>query len=652
MEANIKQIVNKTNLTKSPLMPIHEAITNSIQSIILSEIENGLISIYIERDKTALSEKHYYKNEIKSIIIEDNGIGFTDENFQSFNVYLSDFKSRRFGSKGVGRFSWLKAFSSVKIESVFIESGIKKERSFDFVENGKGIKNHKKVDTNKKVQTKIILSGLSEVYKSHYMKNNEDIANLLLEHILIFFVIGKNTPQIELSDNINDKKINLKDVFIKNILSTIQEKKIDFKKSKLSVKIFKVPGKPDSHTIYFCANQRPVKETSLSTFITDFKYVPHTDELGNFFNYSIYVEHKDLDSAVRDDRTDFQEEDLFKEQVDSIKTKSIEIIKEILLEILAPLKEERLKKINSYIDENPRYSHLKLDSELLDNVDPSKSKKDLDMELHEISFSIKEKIDTELQSILKKNLNESSNINRFEEIISKIDLIKKSELSDYIAYRKTILEVFSDSLKPDNGKYKNEDVIHNLIFPQRKNNKDIDYLNHNLWILDDRFSFYQEIYSDINSKTTDNTKQRFDLGLFEKIITFGEGDLEYTANSITIIEFKKPERDNYTAEDNPVKQVFDYAYDVMESGEIVINGRKIKVPINAPFHLFVVCDFTKSFHDSFKRNPLNYVQYADGEGYYYFAKNFVINIYSYNKVLKDAKQRNSIFFKTLGIDRQ
>jgi hypothetical protein len=54
--------------------------------------------------------------------ITDNGIGLNDENFDSFNTAFSDHKLSR-GGKGLGRFTWLKAFDKVEIDSTFEKQG-------------------------------------------------------------------------------------------------------------------------------------------------------------------------------------------------------------------------------------------------------------------------------------------------------------------------------------------------------------------------------------------------------------------------------------------------------------------------------------------------------------------------------------------------
>ena len=88
----ITNISGKLRNTKLPfnkaLWPLYEIISNSIHSIEeKGNIENGLIDIEISRfgNKEAYKEIQKVDNySIESIIVRDNGIGFTDYNYKSF----------------------------------------------------------------------------------------------------------------------------------------------------------------------------------------------------------------------------------------------------------------------------------------------------------------------------------------------------------------------------------------------------------------------------------------------------------------------------------------------------------------------------------------------------------------------------------------
>lgn len=68
---------------------------------------------------------------IDTITISDNGIGFTDENLDSFETSDSRFKYQR-GGKGVGRFIWIKMFESIKVDSVIAKGRGRQRVRFTF----------------------------------------------------------------------------------------------------------------------------------------------------------------------------------------------------------------------------------------------------------------------------------------------------------------------------------------------------------------------------------------------------------------------------------------------------------------------------------------------------------------------------------------
>src|SRR5258707_8734671 len=131
---NLRNQVRQTPLPKwKPLIPLFEAVMNSFQAVrdAKRSSTHGFIRITIERENTLIDED---QAPIRSFSVVDNGIGLNDANFDSFNTAFSDHKITR-GGKGLGRFTWLKAFDRVEIDSVFKEDGEEAQRrTFTFDE--------------------------------------------------------------------------------------------------------------------------------------------------------------------------------------------------------------------------------------------------------------------------------------------------------------------------------------------------------------------------------------------------------------------------------------------------------------------------------------------------------------------------------------
>ena len=123
------------------LLPVFEAVINSIQSIeerFGKDMKSGEIRVIVHRTlQPNLPEIDTRKEpEIISFEITDNGIGFTDRNMDSFKTVASSYKLEK-GGKGIGRFTWLKAFENVEIDSVYKDDkGKTRRRTIQFSLDG------------------------------------------------------------------------------------------------------------------------------------------------------------------------------------------------------------------------------------------------------------------------------------------------------------------------------------------------------------------------------------------------------------------------------------------------------------------------------------------------------------------------------------
>jgi len=196
-------------------------------------------------------------------------------------------------------------------------------------------------------------------------------------------------------------------------------------------------------------------------------------------------------------------------------------------------------------------------------------------------------------------------------------------------------------------------VIHELIVPLRTSSEDLDYNQHNLWILDDRLAFYSFFLSDkpFNTYTDVDSGREPDLAvIFEPSLAFQR---EGSDEPVVIIEFKRPGRNEYDQNSNPVTQVLEYV-DLFRAGNAVRdkNGKLIKpISMATRFVCYVVADFTDNLKKVLRYSIASHPT-ADGEGFFGISTehNASIEVMPYSKVLRDAKIRNEAFFKHLGLD--
>ena len=165
-KTNLRGQVRQTRLPESkPLLPLFEAVINAFQAIqdAPDRGEHHVI-IDIERDHGLGFEE---RPPITAFKIIDTGVGFSDDNFDSFNTAYSEYKFRR-GGKGLGRFIWLKAFEHVEIESIFRPSGEETafQRAFRFDDHYDPDNALPKVISSASTGTMVRLAGFREPYRS------------------------------------------------------------------------------------------------------------------------------------------------------------------------------------------------------------------------------------------------------------------------------------------------------------------------------------------------------------------------------------------------------------------------------------------------------------------------------------------------------
>ena len=241
--------------------------------------------------------------------------------------------------------------------------------------------------------------------------------------------------------------------------------------------------------------------------------------------------------------------------------------------------------------------------------------------------------------------------NRVSEVIESISQTSKNDLIHYVSSRKCVLDLLEKYLEIDeSGKYKSEGDVHDIIMPRRKDTDEIDYAQHNLWILDERLNFSGYISSDkpLDGKVGDRT----DIAVFGRRIAF-RGDNE-PSNPIIIFEFKKPDRHNFvdpSADEDPVEQIVRYVNDIHDGKYKNIKGREIRTTNNTPFYGYVICDLSPKVRKWLERMK-NFTPMPDGLGYFQWIGNLnlYVEVLSWEKVKNDADMRNRIFFQKLGID--
>lgn len=660
---DIRGRVKNFSLPKNqPLIPLFEAVVNSIHAIAERKntdpsFSNGKIEIIIERDTSQLTFDSGLP-PVESFIIVDNGIGFNDDNIESFSQSDSTYKER-IGGKGVGRFSWLLAFDKAIIESVYKENDEILKRTFEFSLNNNTI-DDKLVDYNEPFNdncTTIKLDSYKSSYQENVPKQAITIAMRLIEHCLVYF-ISESCPQIIIKDSIDGGKYNLNNIFNEKIKTDNNASTFDIHGIKFNILNVKIQDKSaNGNKLYLCANNRVVIEKDLDKYIVD---LDKTIYENHGFYYIGVLTSDYFDKNVDMNRLSFNIPengnnclDLSIEEIINISKEKVE---QYLNEYLVPIADKKIDKIKSYVTHiAPEFRHLlKYMPNEIRSIKPNLTEDKLDDELYQIKRKFDKQIKTENDEILCKLQTGAIGFNEYENLfdnqISKISDANGAVLAEYVAHRKVIIDLLEVGIKKkDDGKFHKESFIHKIFYPMKANSESVDYNNHNLWLIDERLAYSSYICSDLPFDFNEN-KERPDLLMLDSPVAVSETENDGTVfDSITIFELKRPMRDDYTRQDNPINQMYDYV-DKIQSGKVKdINGRKITVGENTKYYLYAVCDVTESLQKILRQN--SFKKTTDGMGYYYYNDEYpaYIEVLPFDKIINAAKQRNKILFDKLGI---
>ncbi len=663
--SNLQGKVRNFNLPKNqPLVPLYEAIVNSINAIDertqrdpLFKREDGKITIEIVREKTLLPNSE--NGTILGFKISDNGIGFTDENMASFMEADSLYKER-IGGKGIGRFSWLKAFSSVHITSTYRNNdNTFASRDFDFSLDQGTIEDIIKEDTEGTENiTSVQLKEYKKEYSEYVPKQSDTIMTRILQHCFIYF-LSSSCPEITLLDVENEFILNkvFKDKFSieeNKRIFTVGDKTFTLLNIKINDKVFS-----NKNTLFICANDRLVDTKNLEKIIVDLDSNIF-EKLGywylgvltsDYFNQNVDMNR--LSFTIPQERSDLLPN---YPSMGEIISAACSLITEYLGDYLDRINKLKMERIQKYTSEMaPQYRHLHhYVRDEIAAIKPGVSDDELDDELYRIKRDLENKTKNECNDLMKNlekgSISTEEYQKQFQETIQKVSDVNMAALADYVIHRKIILNLLKQGLniKPD-GKFNLEKYLHQLIYPMRSTSDEIPYESHNLWLIDEKLSFSQFISSD--KPFNNNSKEdRIDILVLDAPVVMVDSENTGTAyDSITIFELKRPMRDDYNMEENPITQLMDYAEKIKSKKVKDSYQRPIIVSDTTKFYLYAICDITPSLERILNNMP--FMRTPDNLGAYLYNANLkaYIEVISYDKLKNDSEKRNKILFDKLGI---
>jgi hypothetical protein len=482
-----------------------------------------------------------------------------------------------------------------------------------------------------------------------------------------YFLRG-NIPCIVVQDERG--RVHLDDVFAENYKSYVIGEALVVDGHHLDVSHVRLySGDASESLIRYCAHDREVLSERLRRHIPGFPEKIR-DEHGTTFAWYSFVSGKYLDEHVDQARSKFtfpsDDEEEYLDLVgfepplarSKIRKEVVRRVKFHTRSLLSALNDQKLERARAYAHyKAPRFVALvkHLDRDHLDAIPADPTDEELDQCLNRLYYEEESRIraaSQHLKGVAKTREEVVSKWNDYSKFIEDVNRLGQSNLAQYVAYRKLILDLLDENMRSTKqGTFELEETVHRVIMPLRCTSDDVPFEDQNLWIIDERLAYHSFMASDIPLSSLDNGVEvddggRPDLIVFNGACAFTDRGDE--SSSIVIVEFKRPDRNDYDGNKNPVRQVIKYINKIRSGIARDQHGRTIDGALrNVPIYCYIICDLTSKMVEVATEEDLH--QTPDGMGYfkYHSSVRAYIEVMSYKKMLIDARRRNQVFFDRL-----
>jgi len=594
---NLSGAMDLIKMSKNPLSPIYEAMTNSLEALAQRNVEEEFSGeIVVNFYFTGLLEE---SKELEQVEIADNGIGFTDENYNRFREFFD--KSKGYDNRGTGRLQYFHRFHQIKVDSVFNKEGGLYRRKIDcnrknFISNESLVPD----DEAENLITTITLSKYSsDGVEGEYFSNLtiDEFSSAIRSHFLLRFYLDSEKdkfqiPKIKITFFKGDKSLGERLIDSSSISQPKEEGKIKIPYSRLiktpddKPELEVVSGKYEivkwahfvlsekdlgKNGIYLCSKDIPVQAVRFEQLkknenLAGKRYLTafYGDVLDDSNNVSDSV-----DSFTFPDRKEVERssDDLFydpdKEYLlfDSIHEQINKAIPGIYKDVI-DVKEEQKKDVESIAKAHgiPPGVIAKAKINISDNEKTITKKlyNAQSAQLAEKSYKAKQLFES-LKVLDPTSENYQEDIQgKTIELSNLVEEQNKEELSRYVIRREMVTDVLNKILSEEldyqnkpkvSGKNKDrEGLVHDLIF--KRKSKDSNVLN-DLWILNEEFMHFDgcselpinQIQTQDGEMLLDNVSEELIASLDLKLTRRPDIFLYASEEKCLIIELKEPKED-------------------------------------------------------------------------------------------------------------
>ena len=511
----------------TPLQPVFEAFTNAWEAIREKyndgHLNMGTITLELYCVSNATSSENGIFDFTKLCVV-DNGVGLNDTSYERL-INLRD-DSKHFSNKGTGRIQYIHTFDETVLESVYKKNDntfckrkvtLSKKPAFISKNAIMRLDEELEIQATDSSTHVTFLRPLEENDNYYFQTLNIDILKEeIIKHFLSLFCDNRHIlPYIKLVYFVDQAEEDSKDILIDDIPEPNKEETFTIPYSQLgdNNKIVHSTNSENFTLKAFVQPEANLKENAIylvskgerASSIKLENLASKDNIAGN--RYLFLLSSSYIDNQDRDDRGNIQlvnakdfrnqeEGSLFPEEMillEDIQGETNKTIGNLYHEIEETTQATRknLEDLQKMFLLNPttvaalrnKIKNTDTDEDILTKIYQSdaeiKAKQDAQIKQRLSDIESLSPVDPEYQQKLAEKVNE---------FVTTIPLQNRTALSQYIAHRKLVLDIFHNIMdRVESGEKLNEDILHNLIFQQDSTEPE----NSDLWLLGEEYIYFK-----------------------------------------------------------------------------------------------------------------------------------------------------------------
>lgn len=585
---------------------IREALTNAIHA----GGKNICVDLHFSERQQELSIGNEERSVLETITIVDDGEGFTEENLNFFDEICTGHKDS-IGGKGVGRLAFLKYAKSVEVRSQLAHELV----HFSYTPEFK-LDDVKKSARSGSVSTSITLKDLKDKINTQVTK----LINAICDDLrLLLFLKHQSGHSITLKFTHNSKQ-NFDDIYLfaGAFIQAELTREFEFNSETFNCYLFRDDAPRKGIVAMLCADELCIEEYVISKRFDVCRHLIFVTS--DYFNKRSNIERQRLELPRTDEDVDMVSPISREKLTPRIHEECMKMIEEAAEGDIDQFKTSNVEKLKKY------YPFINIDS-----LGGNAALLDAD-EVVKTYRAQQARKEDQLVEALESGRPVS---------LDDVSHLASEDLARFIVHRALVIDSLA-RMPPTSA----EEALHNAILPKRTDGSDIR--ENNVWLVDDKFLSYSNIYSDetlakiveeVGKSTEAKQHRRPDVAAF-----FSK-DSENHPNKLVIIEFKKPGAD-----------IFDNNKALMQC-RLYASALADRIKTVREVFAFSVVEIDDDFYRDMKQTGFKDVFSLTDKVLY---NDFLIGseneiplhlyVMPASALIKDAKARNKVFEEVLRFD--